>query len=95
MKLRAAQKELEEYFSKKYPGKYSELGGYLYIKGHKDLSKSLMQKYFSSGKYKELNDSELEIYWKEVKKCELRWNVFVVVVIIGFYVLTQYGVSAV
>ena len=89
MKLRLAKKNLEEYFAKKYTKKYTELGGYFYIKGYKDLSKSPMQKYFSSGRYKELNDPELEIYWKEVKKHELKWNIFVVVIIIIFYVFTR------
>jgi len=88
MKVRAAQKELEIFFADKYPEKYSELGGYYYIKGYKDLGKSLMQKYFSSGQYKELNDSELERYWKQVRKSELRWNVFVVLVIALFYIAT-------
>ena len=89
MKLRAAQQELETYFAKKYTKKYTDLGGYYYIKGYKDLSKSQMQKYFSSGKYKELNDPELEKYWEKVKKHELKWNVFVVVLIIIFYVVTS------
>ena len=89
MKLRLAKKNLEEYFGKKYKKKYTELGGYFYIKGYKDLSKSPMQKYFSSGRYKELNDPELEKYWKEVKKHELKWNIFVVVIIIIFYVFTR------
>lgn len=89
MKLRAAQQKLEEYFAKKYPEKYTELGGYFHVKGYKDLSKSPMQKYFSSGKYKDLNDPELETYWKEVRKCELKWNLFVVAVIALFYVLTS------
>lgn len=89
MKLRLAKKNLEEYFAKEYTKKYTELGGYFYIKGYKDLSKSPMQKYFSSGKYKELNDPKLESYWKEVKKGEFKWNLFVVAVIILFYVISS------
>lgn len=89
MKSRIAQQKLEEYFAKKYIKRYTELGGYFSIKGYKDLSKSPMQKYFSSGKYKELNDPKLESYWKEVKKSEFKWNIFVVVVIVLFYVLTR------
>ena len=89
MKLRLAKKNLEKYFAKEYTRKYTELGGYFYIKGYKDLSKSPMQKYFSSGKYKELNDPKLERYWKEVKKSEFKWNIFVVAVIILFYVITS------
>ena len=89
MKLRAAKKNLEEYFAKEYTKKYTEFGGYFHIKGYKDLSKSPMQKYFSSGKYKELNDPKLEKYWKEVRKSELKWNIFVVVVIISFYVFSN------
>lgn len=89
MKSRVAQQKLEEYFAKKYTKKHTELGGYFSIKGYKDLSKSPMQKYFSSGKYKELNDPKLESYWKEVKKSELKWNIFVVVVIVLFYVLNR------
>lgn len=89
MKLQAARQKLEEYFAKKYTKKYTELGGYYYIKSYKDLSKSPMQKYFSSGKYKELNDPKLEIYWKEVKKHELKWNVFVAAVIVLFYLVTR------
>lgn len=89
MKLRAARQALEEYFAAKYTKKYTELGGYFYIKGYKELSKSPMQKYFSTGKYKELNDPKLESYWKEVKKHELKWNIFIVVVIVLFYVLNR------
>ena len=89
MKLKIAKQNLEEYFAKKHTKKYTELGGYFSIKGHKDLSKSPMQKYFSSGKYKELNDPKLESYWKEVKKHEFKWNIFVVVLIILFYALTR------
>ena len=89
IKLRLAKKNLEEYFAKEYTKKYTDLGGYFYIKGYKDLSKSPMHKYFSSGKYKELNDPKLEMYWKEVKKRELKWNIFVVAVIILFYVITS------
>ena len=89
MKSRVAQQELEEYFAKKHTRKYTELGGYFSIKGYKDLSKSPMQKYFSSGKYKELKDPILENYWKEVRKSEFKWNIFVVAVIILFYVLTR------
>jgi len=88
-KLGVAQQELEEYFAKKYTKKYTELGGYFIIKGYKDLSKSQMQKYFSSGQYKELNDPKLEKYWKEVKKHDLKWNVFVVVLIVVFYLITS------
>jgi len=88
MKLRVARQQLEEYFSKKYPKKYTELGGYFYIAGYKDLSKTPMQKYFSSGKYKELNDPELEACWKTVKKSELKWNLFVIVLIILFYFIS-------
>jgi len=87
MKLQAARQALEEYFAKAYTKKYTEFGGYFYIKGYKDLSKSPMQKYFSTGKYKELNDPKLENYWKEVKKHEFKWNIFAVVVIVLFYVL--------
>ena len=89
MKLKIAKQNLEEYFAKTYTKKYTELGGYFFIKGHKDLSKSPMQKYFSSGRYKELNDPKLECYWKEVKKHEFKWNILVVVLIILFYVLNR------
>ena len=89
MKLRVAREELEEYFAKTYAKKYADLGGYFNIKGYKDLSKSPMQKYFSTEKYKELNDPELERYWKEVRKHELKWNVFVVAIIVLFYILSS------
>ena len=32
-----------------------------------------MQKYFISGKYKELKDPELENYWNEIKKHDVNW----------------------
>lgn len=89
MKLQAARQKLEEYFAKEYSKKHTELGGYYYIKGYKNLSKSPMQKYFSSGKYKELNDPKLESYYKEVKKHELKWNIFVAIVIVLFYMVTR------
>lgn len=88
MSLRAAKEELEEYFVKKYPEKYAELGGYFYAKGYKSISKSKMYRYFSFGQYIELNDPELEKYWKEIKKQELKWNVLVVIVVVLFYVLS-------
>jgi len=88
MKLRVARQELEEYFASKYPKKYADLGGYYYIAGYKDLSKTPMQKYFSSGQYKELNDPELEGYWKAVKKSELKWNLFVIALILLFYLVS-------
>ncbi|MDH5394076.1 MAG: hypothetical protein OEY11_12880 [Gammaproteobacteria bacterium] len=87
MKLQNARQDLEEYFAKHYTKKYTELGGYYYIKAYKDLSKSPMQKYFSSGKYEELKDDKLEGYWQEVKRHEFKWNVFVAVVIVVFYLL--------
>ncbi len=89
MKLRAIQQELEEYFAKKYTRKYIEFGGYFYIKPYKRLIKSPMQKYFSSGKYKELNDPKLETYWKEIKKREFYWNIIGIVIIIIFIVLNR------
>ncbi len=89
MKLRTLQKELEEYFSKNYTKKYIELGGYFYIKSYKTLSKSPMQQYFSSGKYKELNDPKLDAYWKQIKKRERYWNIIAIVIIILFYTLNR------
>ena len=92
IKLRAAQQELEQYFANKYAKKYAELGGYFFIKGHKDLNKSPMQKYFSSGKYKELKDLHLENLWKQVKKREFIRNIVFLAVIVLFYALTHiYG----
>lgn len=89
MKLIAKQQELEEYFAKNYTRKYVEFGGYFYIKSYNTLSKSPMEQYFSSGKYKELNDPKLESYWKEVKKHQFKWNLFVIVVMIVLYVLNK------
>ncbi len=82
MNLHARQQELEDYFAKTYTKKYVEFGGYFHIKPYKTLSKSPMQQYFSSGKYKELNDLKLECLWKEVKKYEFYWNVIGIVVVI-------------
>ena len=48
-----------------------------------------MQHYFKSGKYKELNDPKLEIFWQEIKKRELYWNIFVITVFALFYVFNR------
>lgn len=73
MTLQTDHENLEKYFAIKYTKKYIELGGYFYIKDYKILSKSPMQKYFISGKYKELQDPELESYWSETKKHDVNW----------------------
>lgn len=89
MKLRVTQQELEEYFSKKYTKKYIEFGGYFHIKPYKSLTKSPMEQYFSSGKYKELNDPILEGYWKEIKKRQFYWNLIGAFIIVIFYVINR------
>jgi len=89
MKLSVIQHELEEYFAKIYTKKYIEFGGYFHLKHYKTLSKSPMQQYFPTGRYKELNDPTLERYWKKIKKREFYWNIFVIVVIILFYTLNR------
>ena len=89
MKLRAIQQELEEYFAKNYTKKYTEFGGYFHIKPHKTLTKSPMEQYFSSGKYKELNDPKLESYWNEIKKRQFYWNLLGIVIIVIFYVVNR------
>ena len=48
-----------------------------------------MQQYFSSGKYKELNDPKLESYWKAIKKHQLYWNIIGIIVVILFYALNR------
>ena len=89
MKLRTFKQELEEYFSKTYTEKYIEFGSYFYEPSMKALAQSPMQKYFTSGKYKELNDPKLESLWKEIKKRELYKNIFVLGLIILFYILNR------
>ena len=88
MSLSTEKKELDEYFSNKYPEKYTELGGYFYAEGFKSISKSKMYRYFSFGQYIELGDPELDKYWKEIKKQEFKRNMLVVVVVAVFYTLT-------
>lgn len=87
MKLISLEQQLEEYFAKKYTDKYVEFGGYFHIRPFQTSRKSPMQAYFSSGKYKELNDPELDKYWKEIKKRQFYWGIFAVVVVILFYLL--------
>ena len=89
MKLRLLQQELEEYFSKTYPKQYAEFGGYFYAPSMKTLTQSPMQKYFTSGKYKELNDPKLDFYWNKIKKRELYKNIIVLGLIILFYILNR------
>lgn len=89
MNLLARNQQLEEYFSQNYQKKYIEFGGYFHIKPYKTLTRSPMQQYFSSGKYKELNDPKLENYWKEIKKRELYRNLIGIVVVILFYALNR------
>lgn len=89
MKLQNLQQELEEYFAKQYTKKYVEFGSYFHIKPYKTLSKSPMQQYFSSGKYKELNDPKLESYWKAIKKHQLYWNIIGIIVVVLFYALNR------
>lgn len=87
MKLRSLEQQLEEYFAKKYTDKYVEFGGYFHIKPYQSSRRSPMQKYFSSGEYKELNDPKLESYWKEIRKRQLYWGIVAAVMIILFYLL--------
>lgn len=87
MKLKASKQELEEYFAKNHTEKYVEFGGYFHIKPYRSLNKSPMEHYFSSGKYKELNDPVLERYWKGIRKQEFFWNIIMLSIIILFYVL--------
>jgi len=82
MRLRFIQQELEEYFAKKYTKKYIEFGGYFHIKPYRTMTKSPMQKYFSSGQYKELNDPKLEDYWKAIRHHQFYWNLIGIIVII-------------
>ena len=89
MKLKAKKQELEEYFAENYKKKYVEFGGYFHIIPFRTLTKSPMEQYFSTGKYKELNDPILEGYWKEIGKLELMRNIVIMVIIILFYVLYQ------
>ena len=73
--------KLEEYFAKKYTSKYTEFGGYFYIKPFWLFSKSPMEKYFSSGQYLELNDPELERLWIAVRWDEFYKKLFIIFII--------------
>jgi len=87
MRTQELKQQLEEYFSKTYPAKYIEFGGYFFIKSYKVPGRSLMEKYFSSGKYKELNDPRLERYWAQIKEKEKIKNIVGVSIIVLFYLL--------
>ncbi len=82
--------ELEEYFAKQYTKKYIEFGGYFHIQPVRSLTRSPMQKYFSSGKYKELNDQQLNTLWLAVRWRNYYLNiaaaiVFVIILIINYF----------
>jgi len=80
---------LEEYFAKHYTNKYIEFGAYFHIKPYETFTKSPMQKYFSSGKYKELNDEQLDVLWLAVRWRNYYVNiaaiiVFIIILIINY-----------
>ena len=79
--------KLEEYFAKKYTKKYVELGGYFGIKPFWILSKSPMEKYFSSGQYSELNDKTLEELWLAVRWSSFYSKLFTIFIIFAAIVL--------
>jgi hypothetical protein len=62
-----AQYELEIYFAKNYNKLYVKFGGQ-YIDYRHPIIPSPMQNYFSSGKYKELDDPALNLLWKKAQK---------------------------
>jgi len=62
--------ELEGYFAKNHTKKYIEFGGYFVPLHFTIIRRSPMQKYFYSGKYKELRDEQLEELWLKVRWAE-------------------------
>jgi hypothetical protein len=60
--------KLESYFAKHYTKLYIEFDGQYKDWSGTNLFKTPMQNYFSSGKYKELNDPDLEVLWKKTKR---------------------------
>jgi hypothetical protein len=62
--------ELEGYFAKNYTKKYIEFGGCFVPLHLTILRRTPMQKYFYSGKYKELQDKHLEELWLKVRWAE-------------------------
>jgi hypothetical protein len=62
--------ELETYFAQKYTKIYIEKfnGRYLNYDYPSSLIPTAMQLYFYSGRYKELNDPELNRLWERVKR---------------------------
>jgi len=78
--------QLEEYFANKHTEKYIELGGYFYIKPVWPFAKPTMEKYFQSGQYLELNDSQLEKLWEPVKREILYKKVIIIIAVIFFLV---------
>ncbi len=82
--------ELEEYFARQYTKKYIEFGGYFHIKPYQSYRRSPMQKYFSSGEYKELDDPKLEALWLAVRWRNYYINlaavaVFVIILLLKYF----------
>ena len=80
---------LDVYFSENYTKRYLEFGGYFRVKPYPTFKKSPMQKYFSSGQYKELNDQELDKLWLAVKIQE-RYLPVAIIVLTTIYNTSQY-----
>ena len=62
----SAERKLEKYFSKHHPKKYAEVGGSFTVLSMEATVR--IQKYFTSGKYKELEDPKLNELWAAVEK---------------------------
>jgi len=82
--------KLEEYFAKQYTEKYIEFGGYFHLKPFRTYTKSPMEKYFFSGKYKDLNDPQLEALWLAVRWRNYHLNIaafiiFIIILIINYF----------
>ena len=62
-----AQYKLEQYFAQNYKDKYIEFDGIFHDLVEQKIGKTKMEKYFHSGKYKELNDKKLEELWRKAR----------------------------
>lgn len=89
MVMESARYKLEVYFAKRYNKLYVDMGGQFQDYADLKFFKTPMQRYFLSGKYKELNDPELEMLWERVKWQKNIARVITVILVLSIFILAE------
>ena len=83
-----AQQELEEYFAREHTNKYVEFGGQYENDPSFHFFGARMERYFSSGKYQELEDSHLEILWRRARKEKYKQRSAIIIFLVVLSLIT-------